>query len=140
MIMTHFLIALLLAILFTIVLIPLGGHRTRRDEYGAGLAFLFFFLIFLPFIWAGGLWMAPFGPMMQGVAWMPFFLVGLFVMLLMLATLPTKGGPDREREPLSETEHTFDRDEKAFKLFGLTYIVLLLGLVVLIIGSYASMD
>ncbi len=138
MILTHFLIAILLAILFTILLIPLGGHRSRREEYGAGLAFLFFFLIFLPLIWAGGLWVAPFGPMMHGVAWMPFVLVGLFVMLLLLVAIP----PDRgqgEVPQTAETGRTPDREEKAVKVFGVTYIILLAGLIVLIIWHYATM-
>lgn len=139
MILTHFLIAILLAVLFTVLLIPLGGHRTRREEHGAGLAFLFFLLIFLPFIWAGGLWLTPFGPMMHGVAWMPFFLVGLLVMLLLLVTLPDASSRTGNEEPFPEADPETEGDEKAVKAFGAAYLVLLAGLAILIVASYAGM-
>jgi hypothetical protein len=137
MYITHLILAILFAVLFTVLLIPLGGHRTRREESGAGVAFLFFFLLFLPFIWAGGLWMTPFGPMVYEVAWMPFLLVGFLVMLLIVVTLPADRG--QGKLPPSETGTASKGEERAVKVFGGAYLLLLVGLFILILLHYTRM-
>jgi len=48
---------------------------------------LFFLVIFLA-SWAGGAWLIPFGPVLLGIHFFPFLLVGLIFALLLAAAAP----------------------------------------------------
>jgi hypothetical protein len=52
---------------------------------------VFFALIFLA-AWAGGVWIAPMGPVIFGVYWVPFVVFGLIFALLLAAAMV----PERE--------------------------------------------
>jgi hypothetical protein len=58
---------------------------------------VFFALIFLA-AWAGGVWIAPMGPVLFGVYWVPFVVFGLiFALLLAAAMVPARGAGAGER-------------------------------------------
>jgi hypothetical protein len=65
---------------------------------------VFFAVIFLA-SWAGGVWIAPIGPALFGVYWVPFVVFGLIIALLLAAAVkprvPVETGEDdgRKQEP-----------------------------------------
>ncbi|MFW6180534.1 MAG: hypothetical protein ACOC8N_02210 [Spirochaetota bacterium] len=65
---------------------------------------VFFAIIFLA-SWAGGVWIAPVGPALFGVYWVPFLIFGLIIALLLAAAVkprvPVMAGEDEgtKREP-----------------------------------------
>lgn len=77
MVLIHFLFALSISLL----LVALFAGSYRRDERWQDI-FLIFFLIFLA-SWAGGLWLAPIGPLVWGVSLVPFLVTGVLFALLL---------------------------------------------------------
>jgi len=47
-----------------------------------------FFLVMFLFIWAGGIWARPYGPVIWGINWVPFLLFGLLLGFLLMAAAP----------------------------------------------------
>lgn len=76
--------------------------------------------------WAGGLWLAPFGPAIGGVFWAPFLAAGFAFFLLLAALTPASGSDERERR----------RGPQRDMVLGISYFVwalwLLLALAVLL--------
>ena len=58
------------------------------DTHGPWNSFFWFFLVIFLFSWGGGSWIAPFGPMGWGVAWLPILFMGIFMALLLTAATP----------------------------------------------------
>ncbi len=84
---------LAIALIFTL-LIGLFFLGCRRCGPWQGLGW-FFMLLFL-FTWAGGVWTGPYGPVLWGYYWLPFFIVGIvFALLLAAAVVPR---PPRNRK------------------------------------------
>lgn len=71
--------ALILAVALGLLLTAVLG---RRGPWAAPWAI---FLVLFLFIWAGGVWTAPFGPRAYGIYWMPFLFFGVLVTLLIAA-------------------------------------------------------
>jgi len=61
-------------------------------------------------------------------------------MLLLLVTLPDTSNRPRNEDPFPEAEPETTGDEKAVKIFGSAYLILLAGLTILIVASYAGMS
>jgi hypothetical protein len=78
----HLLFAVLISVLLTGVFV--FGFRKR----GPWDSFLLFFLVVGLGAWAGGIWFPALGPSVWGVHWLPFFIVGLIVSLLLVAAMP----------------------------------------------------
>jgi len=78
------LIAILLSVLLVSVVVPADS-----DRRGPGPT-LFLFVVLLLATWAGGVWLPPLGPAAWGVHWLSFVVVGLFVALLLAATMPPR--------------------------------------------------
>ena len=78
--------------------------------FGAGLRmrgpweslFVFFGLVSLS-AWAGGSWLSPRGPMLWGITWVPFLVVGSIVALFLAAT-PKRDTPTEQEEALATEE------------------------------------
>jgi len=92
---------LLIALLFAVALFLLFGAAigARRPSQSLGAEAVLFFLLLFLVIWAGGVWMEPFGPPVYGVFWAPFLFVGLVIVLLLAALTP----PSRRR-PVTAAE------------------------------------
>jgi hypothetical protein len=85
MLFTHFILALLIAVLLTFGIVAITGMR--RPWTGL----LPLMLIILLASWAGGIWITPFGPLLWGITWLPFLLSGLIVALIVAAAgMPEK--------------------------------------------------
>ncbi|GMU21732.1 MAG: hypothetical protein AMXMBFR13_18220 [Phycisphaerae bacterium] len=85
MILVDFLFAFLVALILSSLIMGLTGWGGLGRTEAAGLSWvaaLFIFFILLAASWAGGIWLTPFGPILWGVYWLPFLLVGLIVALL----------------------------------------------------------
>ncbi|MFW6154255.1 MAG: hypothetical protein ACOC95_03465 [Planctomycetota bacterium] len=88
MFIAQLLLALLLAVIFSIILAyPLGRRAPGPLE---GL--LFFFLILFLAIWAAGAWVRPVGPAVYDVPWLVFLVVGLILSLILAAASPARRG------------------------------------------------
>ena len=86
---------LAIALIFTL-LIGLFFLGCRRCGPWQGLGW-FFMLLFL-FTWAGGVWTGPYGPVLWGYYWLPFFIVGIvFALLLAAAVVPGPRATGRKR-------------------------------------------
>jgi hypothetical protein len=78
--------------------------------FGAGLRmrgpweslFVFFGLVSLS-AWAGGSWLSPRGPILWGISWAPYLVVGSIVALLLAAT-PKRNTPTEQEEELEREE------------------------------------
>lgn len=135
MYLVDLLFAFVIALLLTSLLVPLGGFRRRTaGETGAGiLLFLFCALFFTT--WAGGLWVAPFGPTLLGRSWLPFLLVGGFVALLLAAaTVP----PARYRRLDYERRGGAEETVVEIAFFGITFWMLIAAAIAVIAFAYTG--
>jgi hypothetical protein len=98
-----FLIALVVAIaFFAIFYFLIAKAATAKRRVGWLFLAFIFFAMFLP-IWAGGLWVRPFGPRIGGVSILPYILVGLAVSLILAAMMPRPAPePDVQEQPHDE--------------------------------------
>jgi hypothetical protein len=63
-------------------LTALFSERTPLGSFW--LLLLFVFLL----TWAGGTWLVPFGPTLFEVTWLPFLVAGIFITIILAATVP----------------------------------------------------
>lgn len=124
--------ALIVAIIAVLVLsMALGWERPSREGPAAGLLFLF--IILFLFIWAGGVWVTPFGPPMWGSYFLTFLFVGIIIVLLLAAAAP----PRRRRVMTpNEARQEAEAEEAAAAAFGVFFWILLIVLIVALIVSY----
>ena len=131
----QFFFALCIALLLTLLFVPTTGWRRGRYREGdAAAAILFFFLILFLASWAGGIWLAPIGPLAWGVPWLGFLLVALVVALI-LAAVPTQRG--RGRALAATSPPTAEQAGEAIAAgLGIFFWALLLTLAIAIFLAY----
>jgi hypothetical protein len=123
-------LAFIVAVVFSLLLAGLlGWERPGRQGFWPSLLFLFF-LLFLT-VWAGGTWMTPFGPVVWGVSWLPFFLVGLFIALLLAAIVPPMR-PRNRREAMMQAE----AEAGAAAMLSTFFWILLVALAIAVVIHY----
>jgi hypothetical protein len=120
-----FLFALFIALLLT------WGFTTLFGARGPGDRFLWFFLIVFLFAWAGGVWIAPVGPFWLGVSWVPVFVTGLLVALLL-----TAAGPRRPPRTRQEVRAQAAAEEDVAVAISMFFWILIILLAFSIIGRY----
>lgn len=126
MILLEFLTALAIGLLIVFLF---GGLLGRPGPWAAGGGwtglFWFFLVVFLG-AWAVGAWSAPVGPLVSGVAWVPF-LFGALVFGFLLAALS---------EPRPRTVAATPAEAEAEAVVGgFFWIVMILLIVAIAIGS-----
>jgi len=129
-----FLIDMLFA--FVIALIVAGILTSGFGRRGPGplSGFIFFFVMLFFFIWALGIWIEPVGPMVGGVPWLTFAMVGL-VAALLLAAVTT---PGRTQRNVPETPVETAAEEAAVAtVFTVFFWLLLIALLFAIVVNYA---
>lgn len=122
-------VVLILALLFSLVLVGLLGWRRVAGEPPWPAAVMMFLILFLA-LWLTELWVRPVGPQLVGVYWVPVIVVGLVVVLI-AATLipPRRGRPVIELgSPAPETATSF--------AFGVFFWLLLILLIASIVAGY----
>lgn len=135
MFLTELAFAFVIALLLMIVFLPVFGWRRPAHQGRWGGALLLFVLLFL-FVWFGGVYAAPVGPVLFDVYWLPFVLVGVLYLLLVLAIIPPHEAVRRdsfERTPETEAE----RGEAAVGAFGAFFWILAILLIVALVANYA---
>ena len=98
MLIAHVILSLVLA---TVAIGVLVFGLRRRGKWNRVLPL--FVILFLA-IWAGGVWVAPFGPPILDVHWLPFLLTAVLLATLIAAVVP----PSKvTRARIAESEHEF---------------------------------
>jgi hypothetical protein len=129
---TDFLFALITALLIAGILAPVLGRR-RITRHGGWTFFMLLFLLLLGFIWAGGVWLLPFGPLLWGAYLLPFLAVGFLLALLIAALFP----PDSSREPSQPaTLEQVRESETTATALGVFFWLALFFLTVAIVTRY----
>ena len=131
-----FIVQILFVLLIAALLTAVFAAGFRRREWDVGL--LYFFLILFLATWAGGLWVGAYGPLLWGVPWMTFLLVGVLLALLLTALIPP-----RRRRPFAEREAEPQRpprpdetDVDTLVSVDVLFWILTVGLVIVIIAAY----
>ena len=125
---TAFLIAATLSYLFA------GNLRRRGKRKG----FFWFFLIIFMMTWAGGVWLMPFGPMVMGIHWLPFVLVGL-VGAMVISLVAQRRYPRNRHETidlLERIEESRELEKMTFLSLNILFWVVLFMLVAAIVLRY----
>lgn len=123
----HLFLAVLISLLLTGVFI--FGFRKR----GPWNSFLIFFVVVALGAWAGGIWFPEVGPPIWGVHWLPFFIVGLIVSLLLVVSMPST-----PRDTTVQLVKSGEREPETKKrlVLGVYFWLMVFVLVVLIITRY----
>ena len=129
------LFALIVALILTLILVPLMGWRRPGYEATWRTAVFVFLLVFL-FAWAGGVWLMPFGPTFYTVYWLPFVVVAVLYALLLLAAAPPRLPGSRSRGVVTNAAAEARREEVAAKAFGLFFWVLAVLLAIALLVHY----
>lgn len=108
---------LIAALFVALILSGVFALATRRGRRKTG--FFWLFLIIFLATWAGGIWIRPFGPILWGIHWLAFLLIGL-VMALVLALSATDKFPRGRHETLNMLE----RIEQEKEVEKITYVTL----------------
>lgn len=127
-----FFIHIIFALFFALILTAAFAAGFRSRGPWANLV-VFFFVLFLA-SWAGGLWLAPFGPALWGTFWLPFFLAGLLVLLVLVASVPP-AGQESTVELVDKKERAAEKKAAATAL-GVFFWVLIVLLIVAIVVRY----
>jgi hypothetical protein len=90
----------------------------------------FFFVIFLG-IWAASFWLHPFGPAIEGVAWVPMLFIGILVSLLLSAALPSK-----KRKKATEN-HTKAPDQSKGALYAFLWLLVVILIIPILIAVFS---
>jgi hypothetical protein len=128
--------ALLFAFVFAALLAAVFGwrHPARRDEDTAWGAAIFLFMLLFFVIWAGGVWIGPFGPMLWSGFWLPFLLVGAVISLVVLAV--ADGRPRERRTPGPLPGDDPAQAPRRAAIYGLAFWLLLLVLLAILVFGY----
>jgi hypothetical protein len=127
--------AFLLAWVFVYLLTgPLRWRHPSRADAPVGVAAVFLFFIFFLAIWAGGVWLVPFGPTIAGAYWLPFVLVGLFILLLFAAAAGTTAPPPPRTS--AEAQEEVEEAAAAGAVITVFFWALMIGLLIAIILGY----
>ena len=129
MFVANLVFAFVAALLFSVLIAGLIGwrHPADRGDGAAGPALFLFLILFLT-AWAGGVWVRPFGPVLWGTSWLPFFLVALLVGLILLAV----AAPSRR----TATTTGESPSNASAALFGGFFWLLTFGLLIALLVAY----
>ncbi len=121
---------LLFAVFFTLIFVLLlGGLFRRRSPWPV----FYLFMLFLFVIWAGGVWITPFGPPLWQGFWLPFFVMALVFALLIAALLPPRR-VSRKTTELGVEEPPVKQG--ATMVIGAFFWVLLFVMIFAVIANY----
>lgn len=127
MLFKHLVLAVVVSLLLTGVFIY--GFRKR----GPWNSFLTFFILVALGAWAGGVWFPGTGPSIWGVNWLPFFIVGLLVSLLLVAAMPAIP-PDTTVQLVKEGEKA--PEAKKRMVLGIYFWLVVIAFAILIVTRY----
>ena len=126
--------AVLIALIFSMILVGVFGWQ-RPNREGTGPAMVFLFLLLLVVVWAGGIWMEPVGPIIWGIAWIPFLVIGFLAALVVLAVIPPRR-PRTRREAVQQAEAQEKTEAGVDAAISVFFWLLVVLLIVAIIVRY----
>ena len=115
----------------------LFARNIRRR--GRRTGFFWFFLMIFMVTWAGGAWLLPFGPMVIGIHWLPFALVGL-IGALIVSLIAKRRYPVTRHETidlLDAVRQEREREKITYLSLNVVFWLTLFLLLVAVIGRYA---
>jgi hypothetical protein len=118
------------------VLAYLFAKHIRRRGRRSG--FFWFFLLIFMVTWAGGIWLVPFGPMIMGIHWLPFALIGLLGALV-ISLLADRRYPANRHETielLAQIQEERERDRMTYLSLSAVFWATLLVLAVAVVLRY----
>jgi hypothetical protein len=132
MVLIECLFALAAALFLTVVFTVIG-----RQAKSSRRVIVFFLVVFLG-AWAGGVWIMPVGPSIQGVYWITFFAVGLVFALVLEAVTAFSGRSSRPAEAEAQSDKKEEREiESVLGVFFWILLALFIGAIAL--GHLARM-
>jgi hypothetical protein len=129
MFLTELLIALFMAMLFTLIF-AIGLKRT-----GPWASIWIFFMVIFLATWAGGLWINPVGPVFLGIYWLPILFFSFIIAVLLASAVPPER-PEPKVETISQVKHK----EAIVKDYDAFLWILLISLLLMIILGYLSLN
>jgi Ca2+/Na+ antiporter len=131
-------IELFAALTVALILSALFALTTRKRGMRKGLFWLF--LILFLATWAGGVWVKPFGPILWGIHWLSFLLVGAVVALILaVAQSSSRTKPQGRQETIEILERMKEErelEQVAWVTLTIFFWVLVLALLSAIIFRY----
>jgi hypothetical protein len=135
MFLAEFVTALIVAIFFSVLLVfALGWERPDRKGILHTIGYVFI-IIFL-FTWAGGVWLTPLGTTIGSVRWLPFFIVGFIVTLMLITLIPPRRRRDRSTIEVVEKNGDERINRETAKVLNIFFWVLVIILVITIVTHY----
>ena len=135
MFLAEFVTALIVAIFFSVLLVfALGWERPDRKGILHTIGYVFI-IIFLS-TWAGGVWLTPLGTRIGSVRWLPFFIVGFIVTLMLITLIPPRRRGDRSTIEVIEKNGDERIDRETTKVLNIFFWVLVIILIITIIAHY----
>jgi hypothetical protein len=131
------LVALVIALVLSSILFGVGWEQPYREDTWGGL--IAWFIILLLVVWVGGTWMAPFGPRLWDVAWLPFLITGIFIFLLLLIAVPATRywpRPRTRREAIEQAEMAREEEAVVIRAFGCLFWLLIGLLIIALLSRY----
>lgn len=120
----------LFVLLLTLILTTMFAVGIRRRTTWNIL--LPFFLILFLATWATGIWIRPIGPVIGGIFWLPFLVIGLLYAFLLTAFIPSSQPPRTSREKVRQKV----REQEVLSVLNVFFWLLIIGLIVVIIARY----
>lgn len=110
-------------------------HIRRR---GRRAGFFWFFLMIFMVTWAGGAWLLPFGPMVIGIHWLPFALVGLIgaVVVSLIARRRYPASRHETIDLLDAVRQEREREKITYLSLNAVFWLTLFLLLAAVIGRY----
>lgn len=133
MIWGHLLLVIILAFIFSAILVGIFRWRHPASSSDAvGGAFIFLFMILLFSIWAAGVWLPPWGPVIMGTPWVVPVLIALFFSLFILSLAAPARRPRTRLEKVEQARE----EEAAGTIFGVFFWILIAALLISALVSY----
>lgn len=126
-----FILDLLIALVIGFLLVLLFSALFRNSTPW-GSFWIFLLVVFLV-TWAGGIWIGPFGPTILEVAWLPFLIVGIFIIVLLAATVPPSSARPR-KGTIEEAKRTESAESALTGLTLFFWIALILTLIAIVLA------
>jgi hypothetical protein len=128
MIATDLAISLILAALAAPLLYWWAGWRHPAGPLGLVPTFGYLGAVHFAFVWAAAVWLPPLGPVIKGVAPLPFLLPAIFLGLLFASMAPSRGA---SQPPVGDAV-------APARAFGPAFVALVVGLTVFAIVGYLA--
>lgn len=139
MFITELIIAFIVAVFFSVLLVFALGWE-RPDRKGVIPTILYLFILIFLFTWAGGIWLTPMGPATWNISWLPFFIVGFIITLMLITLIPPRWRRRRSTIEVVEKKEDERIERETAKALNIFFWVLLIILVLTIMVHYVFLN